>query len=152
MNNLTSSAALVLALVFKYQFTFCEYATLPFLIKISFVQKGKQFAEFVFKQQHFHPRRVCVPFFTSCEAMKFAETGHRRKECSNVSVRLLMVLHALRLECEKSMELTASSHRSWLFWSSYETWDETVLSESVLTVSRRKERQGVWHSLSQHGT
>jgi len=50
---------------------------------------------------------LCAPFFTSCEAMEFAETGHRRKECPDLQVSLLMVLHALRLECEKLMEFIA---------------------------------------------
>jgi len=39
--------------------------------------------------------------------MEFAEMGHRREECPNLPVSLL-VLRALRLECEKSMELTLS--------------------------------------------
>jgi len=38
--------------------------------------------------------------FTSCEAMEFAELWHRREECLDLPVRLLMVLHALRLGCE----------------------------------------------------
>jgi len=41
--------------------------------------------------------------------MEFAETGHWR-ERPDLPVSLLMVLLALRLECEKSMEFTASSH------------------------------------------
>ena len=36
-------------------------------------------------------------FFTSCEAMEFAETGHRREEGQHLPVCLLMVLHAERL-------------------------------------------------------
>ena len=50
---------------------------------------------------------------------------------------LLMVLHALRLEWEKSMEFTASSHRSCFLSSSGE---KAALSESVPTGARRKER------------
>jgi len=42
--------------------------------------------------------------------MEFAETGHRQEEHSDPPVKLLMVLHTLRLECEKLMELTVSSH------------------------------------------
>ena len=42
----------------------------------------------------------------------FAVQGHRREGRPDLPVSLLMVLHALRLECEKSIELTASSHRS----------------------------------------
>ena len=63
--------------------------------------------------------------------MELAETGHMREERPDLPVSLLMVLHPLRLECEKSMELTASSHRS---------WDEEALSESVPTVAQMKER------------
>ena len=48
-----------------------------------------------------------VPLFMSYEAMEFAETAHRREKCPDLTVSLLMVLHALRLECEKSMKLTA---------------------------------------------
>jgi len=32
--------------------------------------------------------------------MEFAETGHGREERPDLPVSLLMVLHALRLECE----------------------------------------------------
>jgi len=52
----------------------------------------------------------------------FAKTGHRRGEHPDLpAVCLLMVLHALRIECEKSMELTASSHRSCFFCCSRES-------------------------------
>jgi len=53
---------------------------------------------------------------------------------------LLMVLHALRLECEKSWEFAVSSHRSCLFRSGRESRDEAALSESVPTGARRNER------------
>ena len=49
---------------------------------------------------------LCAPFFTSCEAMEFAKVGHRWEEFPNLPVSLLMVLHALQLEWEKSIELT----------------------------------------------
>jgi len=83
---------------------------------------------------------LCAPFFTSFEAMEFAETGHWRKERPDFPVSLLMVLHTLRLECEKSMELTASSHRSCFFCSSRDSRDEAALSESVPTGVRMKDR------------
>jgi len=51
-----------------------------------------------------------------------------------------MVLHALQLECEKSMELTASSHHSCFFCCSRDSRDEAALSESVPTGARMKER------------
>jgi len=86
------------------------------------------------------PPVLCASFFTSCEAMTFAETGHKPGERPDLPVTLLMVLHALRLECEKSMELTASSHRSCIFCSSRESKDEATLSESVPTGARLKER------------
>jgi len=95
---------------------------------------------------------LCAPFFTSCEAIEFSETGHRREERPDLPVSLLLVLHALQLECEKSMELTASSHRSYFFFPSRDSRDEATLSESVPTGARMKERWRVLHSLSQHGT
>jgi len=66
---------------------------------------------------------LCASFFTSYEAMEFAETWHRREEHPDLPISLLMVLHALRLECEKSMELTVSSHRSYCFCSIREIRD-----------------------------
>jgi len=63
--------------------------------------------------------------------MEFAETEQRRKERPDLPVSLLVVLHGLRLECEKSMDLTASSYRSCFFCSSRDSWDEAALSESV---------------------
>jgi len=83
---------------------------------------------------------LCSPFFTSCEAMEFAETGHRREERPDLPVSLLIVLHALRLECEKSVELTDSSHRSCFFCSSRDSSNEEALSESAPTGARMKER------------
>jgi len=50
---------------------------------------------------------------------------------------LLIVLHALRLECEKLMELTASSHRSCFLSSSRES-DVAALPESVPAGAQRK--------------
>jgi len=44
--------------------------------------------------------------------MEFAETWHRFEEYPDLPVHLLMVVHALRLECKKSMELTASSSQA----------------------------------------
>jgi len=44
--------------------------------------------------------------------MEFAELGHRREDCPDLPVSLLMVVHLLRLECEKTMELTASSNQT----------------------------------------
>jgi len=37
---------------------------------------------------------LCAPFFTSCEAIEFAETGHRREEHPYLPVGLLMVHYA----------------------------------------------------------
>jgi len=67
--------------------------------------------------------------------------GHEGEECDDLPVSLLMVLHALRLECLKLMELTASSHLSCLFCSSRGSRDEVALSESVPTGATRKEQQ-----------
>ena len=76
---------------------------------------------------------MCAPFFTNCEVMEFAETGHMREERPDLPVSLLMVLHALRLEFEKSIKLTASCHRSCFFCCSLESRDEAALSEAVPT-------------------
>jgi len=54
---------------------------------------------------------LCAMFFTTCKVMEFAEMGYWREKRPELLVSLLMVLHALQLECEKLMELTASSHR-----------------------------------------
>jgi len=85
------------------------------------------------------PRVLCAPFFTSCEAMEFAETGHRQEERPDLPTSLLIFLHALRLECEKSLELTASSHRS-CFCCSRESREEPARSEAVPSGARIKER------------
>jgi len=71
------------------------------------------------------------PFFTRCEAMEFAETGNRREEGLDQLQSILMVLHALRLEYEKTTEMTAYSHRSCLVWSSRESRAEAALAWSV---------------------
>jgi len=68
--------------------------------------------------------------------MEFAEKGYRREERPDLPVSLLVVLCALRLEGESSMELTASSHRSCFFCSSRDSRDEAALSESVPTGAR----------------
>ena len=44
--------------------------------------------------------------------MALAKTGQLRGLCRDLPVRLLIVLHAFLLECEKSMFRTASNHRS----------------------------------------
>jgi len=69
-----------------------------------------------------------------------------REERPDLPVSLLMVLHALRLECEKAMELTASSHRSFFFLPSQDSRNEVALSESVPTGARVKERYKVLNS------
>jgi len=46
----------------------------------------------------------------------------------------------LRLECEKSMELTDSSHPSCLFCPNRDSRDEGAQSESVPSGARMKER------------
>ena len=47
--------------------------------------------------------------------MALAETGQLRGLCRDLPVRLLIMLHAFLLECEKSMFGTASDHRSLRF-------------------------------------
>ena len=62
---------------------------------------------------------LCAPFFASCKVMEFAETDHRREERPDLPVSLLIILHTLQLECEKSMDLRASYHRSCFFCCSW---------------------------------
>jgi len=76
------------------------------------------------------PVVLYAPFFTSCEVMEFAETGHSGEERPYMPVSLLMVLHALQVDCEKSMKLTASCHRS-SFCFSRDGRNEAALSKSV---------------------
>jgi len=71
--------------------------------------------------------------------MEFADTGHKQEEHRDLSVSLLMVLHALRLEWKKLMELTPSSHRS-CFYSSWESKEKAALSEEVPTGARMMEQ------------
>jgi len=86
---------------------------------------------------------LCAPFFTSCEVMGFAETGHRREERPDTPVSLLMVLHALRQDCEKSILLKVSSHRSCSFCSSRDSRNEVALWESVPARARGQEKLAV---------
>ena len=74
--------------------------------------------------------------------------GHRQEERPDLPVSLLMVLHALRLEFEKSMELTASSYRSCFFCCSSDRRDVAALLESVPIEALMKR---ISNSLSQHG-
>jgi len=83
---------------------------------------------------------LCAPFFTCCGAIEFAQMGHTHEERPDLPGTSLMLLHALRLECEKSMELTASSHCSCFFCSIRESRDKAALSESVPVGVWRKER------------
>jgi len=85
------------------------------------------------------PSVLRAPFFTNCEAIEFAETGRRREERPDLPVSLLIVLHALLLECEKSMAFTISTHRPY-FCFSRESRDEAALLESVPTGARMNER------------
>ena len=87
------------------------------------------------------------------------KTAHRKQMTTicrwmNPSIKFsaYATAHALRLECEKSMELTASSHRSCFFCSSRQSRNKAVISESVPTGARRNERWRVSHSLSEHNT
>ena len=72
--------------------------------------------------------------------MEFAETWHTREERSDLSVSLLIIFLALRLECEKSLELLGSSHSSCFFCCSRDSRDEVALPEAVPTGARIKER------------
>jgi len=81
---------------------------------------------------------LCAPFFR--REMELAEMGHWRKKRPDLPVSLLMVLHALQLECDKSIDLTASSHRSCFFCPSRDSRDEAAPTVSVPTGARIKER------------
>jgi len=70
--------------------------------------------------------------------MEFVEMAHKQEEHSALPESLLMVLHALRLECEKSMELTASSHHSCFFCFSRDSKDEAARLESIPNGDRMK--------------
>jgi len=77
---------------------------------------------------------LCAPFFTSCEAIEFAETGHRREERPDLPVSLLMVLHALRVSAKRRWNCQLP-HRSSFFGCSRDSRDEAALSVSVPTGS-----------------
>ena len=49
-----------------------------------------------------------IPFPTNCNAMEFAEMGHLHEVCLDLPVNLLRVLHAKKLECEKSIKSMSS--------------------------------------------
>jgi len=57
-------------------------------------------------------------------SMEFAKTRHRREKHADLLVSLLMVLHALWLDCKKLMELTAFPHCSCLLSPSHKSRDE----------------------------
>ena len=73
--------------------------------------------------------------------------GAQTRECPDLPVSLMMVVHPLLLECETSMELAASSHCSYLFWSSGESRDEVALSETVPLGLKARSDKGS-HTLS----
>jgi len=65
------------------------------------------------------PLVLCAPFFTSCEAMEFAKTGHRQEECPDLPVSLLLVdVPRLGARVREVDGIDNSSHRSCFFCSS----------------------------------
>ena len=50
-----------------------------------------------------------IPFLPSCDAIEFAEMGQGWRVFLDLPVKLLMVFHASRLECVKSMVLTTAN-------------------------------------------
>ena len=70
------------------------------------------------------------PFRISCDAMAFAEIEHWRGRCLKWPVRLLIMVHALRLEWVKSMDWAASFHLLRLSLSSFCNRAEAVLLDS----------------------
>ena len=81
-----------------------------------------------------------TPFLTNYEAIELAETGQGRGECLDLPVKLLMMFHASRLECVKSMVLTASDQRSLRFSSSA----ASRAVAAVLVASPCGARRKVW--------
>ena len=79
------------------------------------------------------------PFLTSWDAIALAETGQWRGECRDLPVRLFKILHAFRLECEKSMLRTTSDHRCLRFLSS-------LASRAVAACTKSSESQA-WTKL-----
>ena len=70
------------------------------------------------------------PFRISCKAMAFAEIGHWRGGCLEWPVRLLIMVHALRIGWIKSMDWTASFHLLRVSSSSFCNKSEAVLLDS----------------------
>ena len=85
-------------------------------------------------------------FLTSWHPIASAETGQWQGECRDLPVRLFKILHAFRLECEKSMLRTASDHRSLRFLSSLTSRAVAVKLESSLWRDCRKFYRGI-HTL-----
>ena len=79
-----------------------------------------------------------ILFLTTCDVMKFSETGHLQEVYLDLPVNLLRVLHVKRLECEKSMESIASFYHSCLLWSRWDGSAEVALLDfSPLGASRK---------------
>ena len=84
---------------------------------------------------------LCAPFFTSCEAVEYVETGRWCKERPGLPVSLMMAIHALWLECENSMELTALSRRFCFFCPSRDVGTKRLYqSQSSLGLEWRNVR------------
>ena len=86
------------------------------------------------------------PFLIKWDAIASAETGQWRGECRDLPVRLFKILHAFRLECEKSMLRTASDHESLRFPSIFVSKAVAVKLESSLWRDCRKFYRGI-HTL-----
>ena len=91
------------------------------------------------------------PFLTSWEAIASAETGHWRGDCRDLPVRLFIVFHASRLECEKSMSRTVSDQQFLRFPSSLVSRAVAALSASGPPGDCRKCWYRSSHSASQQG-
>ena len=84
------------------------------------------------------------PFLTSWDAIVSAETGQWRGECRDLPVRLFKILHAFRLECEKSMLRTASDHQSLRFLPSLASRALAAKPESSPWGDCRKVYSGIY--------
>ena len=90
------------------------------------------------------------PFLTSRAPMTVAETGQWWRECLDLPVRLLTILYAFLLECEKSMFWTASNQRVLRFLSNVVRRVVASLLNWLSFRDCRKSWYSVSHAASQH--
>ena len=77
-------------------------------------------------------------FFTSCDAIQWAEIGQGRREFLDLPVSLLMVFHVSLLVCVKSMVFTSSDQRSLRFSSNRASRAEVAILVASSYGAQRK--------------